>query len=647
MSRPDPLAAPAARPGLAREMGLLGLAATGVCSMVGAGLNVIPFMIQRNVPGIGPNVLAAFLLGAVPAVFAGLAYAILGSAMPRAGGSYIYASRSLSPYLGFIASFSQWFALSVAIGVVSYLITPFLRDIAVALEWTAAAATLESGLVRLAVALGFLWAAAGVNLAGVKVYTRLMVPLMFLTFALGGVVVIAGFSHEQAEFVAALAARGSTVVLTAEAAPLSSVLLPASALLFASFIGFDSIAQAGGEARFPSRDLPLAIFIAVGSVAIFYFLFTAAVYHAVPWQYVAAEAQVHDVTAPGLLGYVLPPFWTVVIVASAAVALIKDLPAMLLGVSRLMFAWAADGIFPQVVAAVHPRSPHAARGHRGQRRDGDARRTGQPRRRRLLPRRRHPRHRDARQLPAHGDGGAGAAVTQPGARRPHLGAAGAGAAGGGGGGRRPRAGAFPGGAHVARPDRAGRGVVLPIDAGVGDCDGARYDRLRAGGAGAGRPGRGRRRPLRDAAARVAWSVLPVSSISRTTLAPGLEISRVVTGLWQIADMERDGRTIDLDSGGAGDDALCRRRLHVVRHGRPLRVGRSHRREVPPARRAGDACSCSRSGCPNRARSPRADVRAAVERSLTRLQAPAIDLLQFHAWNYADPSWLDALFLCRI
>lgn len=362
MSRPDPLAARAARPGLAREMGLLGLAATGICSMVGAGLNVIPFMIQRNVPGIGPNVLAAFLLAAVPAVFAGLAYAILGSAMPRAGGSYIYASRSLSPYLGFIASFSQWFALSVAIGVVSYLITPFLRDIAVALEWTAAAATLESGLVRLAVALGFLWAAAGVNLAGVKVYTRLMVPLMFLTFALGGVVVIAGFSHEQAEFLAALAARGSTVVLTAEAAPLSSVLLPASALLFASFIGFDSIAQAGGEARFPSRDLPLAIFIAVGSVAIFYFLFTAAVYHAVPWQYVAAEAQVHDVTAPGLLGYVLPPFWTVVIVASAAVALIKDLPAMLLGVSRLMFAWAADGIFPQVVAAVHPRrhTPHVA-----------------------------------------------------------------------------------------------------------------------------------------------------------------------------------------------------------------------------------------------------------------------------------------------
>jgi amino acid transporter len=43
------------------------------------------------------------------------------------------------------------------------------------------------------------------------------------------------------------------------------------------------------------------------------------------------------------------------VVAGAAVALVKDLPAMLLGVSRLMFAWAEDGIVPRAVASVHPR----------------------------------------------------------------------------------------------------------------------------------------------------------------------------------------------------------------------------------------------------------------------------------------------------
>ncbi len=36
---------------LTRELGLLGLAATGICSMLGAAINVIPFMIQRSVDG--------------------------------------------------------------------------------------------------------------------------------------------------------------------------------------------------------------------------------------------------------------------------------------------------------------------------------------------------------------------------------------------------------------------------------------------------------------------------------------------------------------------------------------------------------------------------------------------------------------------
>ncbi|HJU41455.1 MAG TPA: APC family permease [Vicinamibacterales bacterium] len=351
------------QPRLAREMSLAGLTATGVCSMVGAGINVIPFMIQRNVPGIGPFVLEAFAFAALPAVLAALAYAVLASAMPRAGGSYIYASRGLNPYLGFVASFSQWFALSIAIGVVSYVLVPFVRDITIALGWARTAATLETGTVRLSLSLAVLWAAAGVNLLGVAVYARLMVPLMFLTFILGGVVIVAGFAFDHADFAAAVLAReGRVVTVTEAAAPGAWTFLSAAAVLFASFIGFDSIAQAGGEARNPGRSLPLAIGLAVGSVGVFYMLFTAAVYHAVPWEYVATEAERRDVTAPGLLGYLLPPLWTVIIISAAAVALAKDLPAMLLAVSRLMFAWAADGIFPRTIAFVHPvwRTPHVA-----------------------------------------------------------------------------------------------------------------------------------------------------------------------------------------------------------------------------------------------------------------------------------------------
>jgi amino acid transporter len=344
-------------------MGLAGLTATGVCSMVGAGINVIPFMIQRNVPGIGPFVLEAFAFAALPAVLAAMAYAILASAMPCAGGSYVYASRGLNPYLGFVASFSQWFSLSIAIGVVSYVFVPFVRDIGIAVGWTEFAALLDTGWMRLTLSLAVLWAAAGVNLRGIVLYERLMVPLMFLTFLLGAVVIVAGFSFGHDDFAVALLARDGQAVPAADAAaPGTWTFLSAAAVLFASFIGFDSIAQAGGEAKNPGRNLPLAIALAVGSAGVFYMLFTAAVYHAVPWEYIADQAQRRDLTAPGLLGYLLQPFWTVVIISAAAVALAKDLPAMLLSVSRLMFAWAGDGIFPRAIASVHPvfRTPHVA-----------------------------------------------------------------------------------------------------------------------------------------------------------------------------------------------------------------------------------------------------------------------------------------------
>jgi amino acid transporter len=62
------------------------------------------------------------------------------------------------------------------------------------------------------------------------------------------------------------------------------------------------------------------------------------------------------------LSYVLPAGLGVAILLGAAIALINDLPAMLLSVSRLMFAWAEDGIFPKMVATIHSKNhtPHVA-----------------------------------------------------------------------------------------------------------------------------------------------------------------------------------------------------------------------------------------------------------------------------------------------
>ncbi len=342
--------------GFNRQLGLLGLTATGICSMIGASIFIMPFMIQRNVPGIGPYVLPAFLVAAIPAILAAFAYAVLSSAMPRAGGSYIYVSRGLHPYLGFVASFSQWFGLSIVIGVICYMIIPFFRDLALAAGWNNLAVYFETGWIRLILSLAVLWLFVWINMRGIKLYERTLIPLMILMFSLGTIVIIAGLRFNHSDFESALDAMDGQVISTKSTNFNLFTFLSAAAVLFASFIGFDSIAQAGGEAKNPERLLPRAIALAIIIVTSFYFVFTFAVYHAIPWQYVADEAMKKDISAPGLFSILLSPFWGILILLGATIALINDLPAMLLSVSRLLFAWSEDGIFPAWIAKIDPGS---------------------------------------------------------------------------------------------------------------------------------------------------------------------------------------------------------------------------------------------------------------------------------------------------
>ncbi len=131
-------------------------------------------------------------------------------------------------------------------------------------------------------------------------------------------------------------------------------------------------------------------------------------------------------------------------------------------------------------------------------------------------------------------------------------------------------------------------------------------------------------------------------MERVELAPGLEISRVLTGLWQIADMEKDGSTVD-------PEATARAMLPYVEAGLTTFDMADHYgsaevvagtfREAWGEERPAELLT---KWVPRPGPVSRDDVRAAVERSLERLRSESLDLLQFHAWSYPDPRWLDCL-----
>ena len=344
-------------------MGLGIITATGICSMMGASINVVPFMIQKNVPGIGTYVVPAFIFAAIPALLAALSYSILASAMPRAGGSYLYASRGLNPYLGFAASFSQWFGLSVVIGVIAYIIPPFLRDISILLNLDSLTLLLENGTVRLSIALFLIWFFVIVNIKGTKAYSIAIMPMLYLMFILGAIVIFSGYYYDSNDFVESLKLRENRAFTPLNKPEFKlSIFFSAAAVLFSSFIGFDSIAQTGSEAKNPTESIPKAILLSIFCVGLFYFLFTSAVYNVIPWSFIAEESLKKDISAPGMLSYILPSGWGVAILIGAVFALINDLPSMILSVSRLMYSWSKDNIFPKFFSKIHPNynSPYRA-----------------------------------------------------------------------------------------------------------------------------------------------------------------------------------------------------------------------------------------------------------------------------------------------
>lgn len=360
MSRTD---ATATVPQLAREIGLAGLIATAMCAMIGVGINIIPFMIQRSQPGVGATVPLVFLIAAVPASLAALCYAMLSSAMPRAGGSYVYATRALSPFPGFLASFAQWFGLSMGMGVVAYLLVPMLRDTLATAGWPDLGPVFDRPHVRVPIAMAAIWAFWWVNLRGVKAYERTVVVMAVAMIAGPLIMTATGVLASPGDFEAAIA-RGEVVPPPAAPLPEFSIgrFLGAAVILFSSFIGFDAISQAGGEARNPSRDLPRSILIAIGAVALYYVLFTAAVYRAVPWEHIYRVSLVSDVSAPALLAPLMPAWLGVVILLAVTIAILNSIPSVMLANSRMIYAFSQDRIFPAAFGRVHPRfrTPHNA-----------------------------------------------------------------------------------------------------------------------------------------------------------------------------------------------------------------------------------------------------------------------------------------------
>lgn len=135
-------------------------------------------------------------------------------------------------------------------------------------------------------------------------------------------------------------------------------------------------------------------------------------------------------------------------------------------------------------------------------------------------------------------------------------------------------------------------------------------------------------------------------MDKYSLAPNLSISRIITGLWQIADLEKDGQQLDAVSTAKFMEPYADAGFTTFdmadHYGSSEIIAGTFRNQLQDK----NSVQLLTKWVPSPGKLSKQTVREAVEKALDRMQSASIDLLQFHAWNYADASYLDQLYMLQ-
>lgn len=128
---------------------------------------------------------------------------------------------------------------------------------------------------------------------------------------------------------------------------------------------------------------------------------------------------------------------------------------------------------------------------------------------------------------------------------------------------------------------------------------------------------------------------------RTTLA-GLDVSRLLCGLWQVADLEKEGTALDPERGADALQAYAEAGFDTFdmadHYGSAEVIAGRLLARYPSGKRP----LAFTKWCPEPGPMSADVVRRGVQERLDRLGVDRVDLLQFHWWSFEHPAWLDAL-----
>ncbi len=321
----------------------------GVGAMVGAGI----FVLSGIAAGYaGPAVILAFFLNALVALAIGSCYAELGSAMPRAGGSYFWVKTALGKPVGFAVGWIGVYANAVvsalyALGFGTFFVA-LLQRLGVAISGD----YVQVFAVLVTVAITYLQYRGIRDLGIVENSVTVIKVLLLCALVVGGLVILSS-SEEAVGGLTPFAPNGAKGVLMA------------MAVIFVAFEGFEVITRTGEEMHQPEKNIPLAIYASIVISVSLYLLIAVILIVAVTgpdgqpsWQYLGDLGELGmATTARQLLPYGDVIFYVAGIASTASAMIAATYSAV-----RVTFALGRAGDLPSVLADIHPRhnSPHKA-----------------------------------------------------------------------------------------------------------------------------------------------------------------------------------------------------------------------------------------------------------------------------------------------
>ena len=261
------------------RVGPIALMLTGLGSIIGSGWL---FGAWRAAHIAGPDAIWAWVIGAAVITTIALTYAELGAMFPESGGMVRYSHYSHGSLVGFIGAWANWIAIVSVIPVeaeasVQYMASwpwAWSQGLYVGHELTPPGLSIAAVLVIVYFGLNFWSLKLFAHSNSAITVFKLIVP------ALTGIALIASGFHAS-NFSVGI---DGGVHHTDLAAVLTAV---ATAGIVFSFNGFQSPVNLAGEARNPGRNIPFAIFGAIGLATCVYLLLQVAYLGSVPSELLA------------------------------------------------------------------------------------------------------------------------------------------------------------------------------------------------------------------------------------------------------------------------------------------------------------------------------------------------------------------------